>query len=252
MKCLVIDIGNTSTTVGIAVNHKILKQARIAKGDSTYDAIKDLILELKGADILDGSIVASVVPDLNERWARALKRTLEKDTVFVSHKLNLGIEIDYPNPDSIGADRLADTVAASKLYGCPAIVADFGTALTFDILSPENKYVGGVITPGLPLMTDYLHEKTALLPHVELEGEVPPIGKSTEDAIKIGATVGYRGILRETVKHLKNALGTEDIHLAATGGFASWVIKDLDMPFVIEKDLTLIGLSFIFELNPDD
>ena len=249
MKCLVIDIGNTSTTVGVAENHKILKQSRIKKGDSTYTSIKNLILELKGDEILDGSIVASVVPDLNDCWGRALKKTLEKDAVFVSHKINLGIEIDYPNPGSIGADRLADTVAASKLYGCPAIVADFGTALTFDILSPENKYVGGVIAPGLPLMTDYLYEKTALLPHVELEGEVPPIGKSTEDAIKIGATVGYRGILRETVKHLKSVLGTEDIYLVATGGFANWVIKDLDMPFVVEKDLTLIGLSFIFEIN---
>jgi type III pantothenate kinase len=249
MKCLVVDIGNTSTSLAIAENHTIVTQARIKKSDSTYAAIKDLLLELKGDAVLDGSIVASVVPDLNDRWGRALKCVLGNETIFVSHKINLGIEIDYPNPETIGADRLVNAVAASSLYGCPAIVADFGTALTFDILSSANKYVGGIITPGLPLMTDYLHEKTALLPHVDLEGDVPPIGKSTEDAIKIGATVGYRGILRETVTHLKTVLGVETINLAATGGYASWVLEGLDMPFVLEPNLTLIGLSYIFKLN---
>jgi len=249
MKCLVVDIGNTSTSLGIADNHTIVTQARIKKSDSTYTAVKDLIIDLKGDHSLDGSIVASVVPNLNDRWARALKCTINNDTIFVSHKIKLGIEIDYPNPESIGADRLVNAVAASNLYGCPAIVADFGTALTFDILSSDNKYIGGIITPGLPLMTDYLHEKTALLPHVELKGDVPPIGKSTEDAIKIGATVGYRGILRETVTHLKKVLGVDTINLAATGGYASWVLEGLDMPFVLENDLTLIGLSYIFELN---
>ncbi len=249
MKCLVVDIGNTSTSIGIADNHSIIKQARIKQVDSTYTAIKDLIIDLKGKEVLHGSIVASVVPDLNDRWARALKCAIKKDAIFVSHKINLGIDIEYPNPGSIGADRLVNAVAASKLYGYPAIVADFGTALTFDILSPDNKYIGGIITPGLPLMTDYLHEKTALLPHVELKGDVPSIGKSTEDAIKIGATVGYRGILRETVAHLKKVLGVEEINLSATGGYAGWVLDGLDMPFVLEKDLTLIGLSYIFELN---
>jgi type III pantothenate kinase len=249
MKCLVVDIGNTSTTLGIADNYSIIKQSRIKKVDSTYTAIKDLIIDLKGEQVLDGSIVASVVPDLNDRWARALKCAVKNDAIFVSHKINLGIEIDYPNPGSIGADRLVNAVAASKLYGYPAIVADFGTALTFDILSSDNKYIGGIITPGLPLMTDYLHEKTALLPHVELKGDVPLIGKSTEDAIKIGATVGYRGILRETVAHLKKVLDVDEINLAATGGYAGWVLDGLDMPFVLEKDLTLIGLSYIFELN---
>lgn len=250
MKCLVIDIGNTSTTFGIAENHIITYNSRISRVETTIESVVDILEQISDIRSLDGAIIASVVPELNEPWKVAINSVIGKNPIFVSYHMNLGINIDYPKPERIGADRLVDTVAASRLYGCPAIVADFGTALTFDILSSNNTYIGGVIAPGLPLMTDYLHDKTALLPHVNLAGRtVPPIGKSTEDAIVIGAIVGYRGIVRETVEYIKKSLSTNDVHLAATGGFAGWILSELDMPFIIEPNLTLIGLSLIYEMN---
>ena len=127
------------------------------------------------------------------------------------------------------------------------IVVDFGTALNFEVIDERPAYVGGVITPGLPLMTTYLHEKTALLPKVQLgEGETPAVGKSTEEAISLGAQVGYRGIVRELVAHLQKPFNGK-AHVVATGGYASWILKDSDLEIAIDPTLTLYGLGKIFE-----
>ena len=128
------------------------------------------------------------------------------------------------------------------------IVADFGTALTFDVVTADLRYVGGVITPGLPLMTDYLYERTALLPRVELEGPCPKLGRSTMQAMRIGAQIGYRGIVREIVSYLQASMKCE-FKLVATGGYAGWALKEAGMPFIIDQELTLYGLGCIFERN---
>jgi len=159
------------------------------------------------------------------------------------------VRIRYPEPATIGPDRLANACAALHQYGAPAIVADFGTALTFDVISGDGAYVGGAIAPGLPLMTDYLHEKTALLPRIRVRGPYGPIGKSTVGAMRIGAKVGYRGIVREIVTYLRQGLASPDVKLCATGGFARWTLAGLDMPFVFDPDLTLHGLLRIYRLN---
>ncbi len=129
------------------------------------------------------------------------------------------------------------------------IVADFGTALTFDIVQRGDTYTGGVIAPGLPLMTDYLAERTALLPHIRLGGRHGKVGRSTEGAMRIGAHVGYRGMVREIVTYLEEQLAMPDAKLCATGGFARWALSGLDLPFEFEPNLTLYGLACIFELN---
>jgi len=133
-------------------------------------------------------------------------------------------------------------------YGAPLIVADFGTALTFDVVSPERAYIGGIIAPGLPLMTDYLYEKTALLPRVKAGGQVAGIGRSTREAIRSGAKIGYRGIVREITNELLKTLGRKT-RLVATGGFARWVLADSNIPYLIDPTLTLFGLGRLFELN---
>ena len=161
-----------------------------------------------------------------------------------------------------GVNALADTVKITlgpkgrnvvldKKYGAPLIVVDFGTALNFEVLDARPAYVGGVITPGLPLMTRYLHEKTALLPEVSLGGETPAIGKSTEEAIALGARVGYRGIVRELVGHLRRPLG-EGARVVATGGYAGWVLDGAGLDYVIDPTLTLFGLGRIFENGGSD
>ncbi len=118
-------------------------------------------------------------------------------TLFLTPKLDLGVGIDYPAPRSIGADRLANAAAVAELYGHPAIVVDFGTAVTFDVVSSGGDYVGGVIAPGLEAMTNFLYQRTALLPRLTLREPRRAIGKTTRDAMMSGAVLGYRGLVRE-------------------------------------------------------
>ena len=122
---------------------------------------------------------------------------------------------------------------------------DFGTALTAAVITKDLVWRGGVIAPGFPLMRDYLFERTAKLPRMTIgSGKAPKIGRSTEEAMRFGALVGYRGMVREIVTELKKNFKT-DFKLVATGGFAKWVLKDLDLPFVIDPTLTLYGAGLI-------
>ena len=130
-------------------------------------------------------------------------------------------------------------------YGAPVLVMDFGTALTAAMMTRDRVWRGGVIAPGFPLMRDYLFERTAKLPRMELgTGKAPKIGRSTEEAMRFGALVGYRGMVREIVAELKKNF-REDFRLVATGGFAKWALKDIGLPFVIDPTLTLYGAGLI-------
>jgi type III pantothenate kinase len=180
-----------------------------------------------------------------------IQRHVGNTPLIVNHKIELGVKIDYPDPASIGPDRLANACGAVARFGAPVIVADFGTALTFDVVNTDATYIGGVISPGLPLMTDYLADRTELLPMISIKGRCGNVGRSTEGAMRIGAHIGYRGMVREIVEHLKAGMGFNDIALCATGGYAKWVLSGAgaELPFVVEPNLTLFGLGRIFELN---
>ncbi len=155
------------------------------------------------------------------------------------------ITLDYPKPETIGADRLADAAGAVARYGAPVLVMDFGTALTAAVVTRDRVWRGGVIAPGFPLMRDYLFERTAKLPRMELgRGVAPKIGRSTEEAMRFGALVGYRGMVREIAGTLAMNFG-EDFRLVATGGFAKWALKDIGMDFAIDPTLTLFGAGLV-------
>src|SRR5207302_6998944 len=139
-------------------------------------------------------VVCSVVPNRNKGIRNAAGKTR---IVFLNSKLDLGVGVDYPQPRSIGADRLANAAAVAQLYGSPAIVVDFGTAVTFDVVSARGDYVGGVIAPGLEAMTNFLYQRTALLPKLSLQEPDRAIGKTTRGAMMSGAMFGYRGLVRE-------------------------------------------------------
>ena len=253
MRLLCVDVGNTSTTLGLYEDGAVSRVARIAGGIlANPEACSDL-MRLIASEYVEGVSIASVVPKANAKWRRLTRETLGCAPRFVSHESPLGFALDYPHPERIGADRLADAAGGLARYGAPLIVVDFGTALTFEVLDARPADVGGVITPGLPLMTRYLHEKTALLPEVELGGETPPIGKSTEEAIALGARVGYRGVVRELVAHLQRPLGGK-ARVVATGGYASWVLGEGEtgLDCVIDPTLTLFGLGKIFENGGPD
>ncbi len=174
----------------------------------------------------------------------------EGPVIDVSWRSRLHVRLSYPRPETIGADRLANVCAAAVRYGSPAIIADFGTALTFDVLSKSGCYTGGVIAPGLPLMFDYLAEKTALLPHIAPAPIKRPSGKSTEEAMHIGARNGYRGMVRGILDPLLEKMGPETT-VIATGGYAGWVFRKWNQSVIVDKHLTLYGLATIFSLNTE-
>ena len=168
-----------------------------------------------------------------------------KDEQIPLSNSNSKLQLDYPKPETIGADRLADAAGAVSRYGAPVLVMDFGTALTAAVVTSDRVWRGGVIAPGFPLMRDYLFERTAKLPRMKIgSGRAPKIGRSTEEAMRFGALVGYRGMVREIVSELKKNFKT-DFRLVATGGFAKWVLKDLDLPFTIDPTLTLYGAGLV-------
>jgi len=248
MRCVVIDVGNTSTGIGLYDGGKISRVTHLNGGIVKQPQACAEAVRKASRGTVNGAVLGSVVPRVNAAWKRLIRAELGCELLAVRSGLPMQVEVDYPAPETIGADRLADACGGVVRYGAPLIVADFGTALTFDVVMPDRRYVGGVITPGLPLMTDYLYERTALLPRVDLSGPLPAIGRSTRQAMRIGAQVGYRGIVREIVSHLRRATGHR-FKLVATGGYAGWALKDAGMPFVIDHDLTLFGLGCILEKN---
>lgn len=196
------------------------------------------------ADLLDGVcfeavVMASVVP----AKARVLRDFLEPQAPvhLLDWRSPLGMGIDYPEPDQIGADRLANAVGVLARHGAPAVVIDSGTAVTFDIVSAAPAYCGGVIAPGLGAMTRYLAQTTALLPEIVLEEPVSAIGKSTIHAMQVGAVFGYRGLVREILARICAELpGTPKI--IATGGDAELIARGIPEIDAVDHDLTLEGI----------
>lgn len=197
----------------------------------------------------DCAVLASVVP---ARGA-VLRDCFSCLLVEVSSRIDLGIAVDFPRPETVGADRLANAAAvADRVTERPAIVVDFGTAVTFDIVvpGPTPAYIGGVIAPGLDVMRDYLHQRTALLPRIDLSEPPSPIGRSTEHAMLSGAVHGYRGLVREIMRQVVKELRDErgfavEPLLLATGGHAELIAAGLPEIQSVEPWLTMDGLRRI-------
>jgi type III pantothenate kinase len=185
------------------------------------------------------AIVCSVVPAKAAVLRDAL--TARGPLHFLDHRSPLGLGIDYPLPAQIGADRLANSAAVVARHGAPAIVIDFGTAVTFDVISAAPAYCGGVIAPGLGAMSGYLPQKTALLPAIELEEPPSAIGKSTVHAMRAGAVFGYRGLVREIISRLRAEMSGRP-HIIATGGDAVLIARGLPEIDAVDPDITLDGL----------
>jgi len=252
MNFLLVDVSNTRTKIVLANSETIGERMIVPTAGLTADALTEA---LAGAGVeasrarIDRVVLSSVVPTKNtifeEQWGDRL--------TIIDHQTDLGIAIDYPHPEQIGADRLANTVAAAHLVGSPSIAIDFGTAVTFDVIDDQNGpvYVGGVIAPGLEAMTHYLHERTALLPKLDLERPDSAIGKSTTDAMLVGAVIGYRGLVKEILSEVEREMLGESanrsvpIPVVATGGNAHLVCEDISQIQEILPNLTLEGLRLV-------
>src|SRR5947208_1066671 len=211
---LLIDISNSFTKLAFASRTRLGRSTRI-ETDKFSSAFVRRFSKRHKIDIL---VVASVVPAKNREIRKAIGRT---KVLWLDPRLKLGVGIDYPVPKTIGADRLANAAAVAALYGCPAIVVDFGTAVTFDIVSEKRNYIGGVIAPGLEAMTSFLYQRTALLPKLSLKEPRSAIGRSTIEAMRAGAIFGYRGLVGEIIARIKaERFRDRNVHVVATGGYA--------------------------------
>jgi type III pantothenate kinase len=242
---LLIDISNSFTKFASSSRDTLRRVSRIPTPALTRRSFAGMARP--GQRI----VLSSVVPDAARLALRAFApQAARGELLIVSPKLNLGAGIDYPRPSTIGPDRLANAAAARHLYGSPCVVVDFGTAVTFDILSAEGNYIGGVIAPGLEVMTDYLFQRTALLPRIRPVEPASAIGRSTRAAMQAGAVYGYRGLVREILAQIRRELGApRRLHVVATGGYAKLISARLPEIELIHPNLTLEGLRIIGNLN---
>jgi len=242
---LLLDIGNTHTHLGLA-GLKVVRQTEIATRAWATGKAAGLIKCFCGDRKITGAAICSVVPNATEPANRYLKK-LEAPFVELTARSLRGISIDYPKPATIGPDRLANALAARRFFGAPVVVVDFGTAVTFDVVNSQGNYAGGIIAPGLAAMTTYLHEKTALLPRIEIREIKTVIGKSTTEAMLVGAVHGYRGLIRELIEELRKELGVASLPVVATGGYAKLMARGLQMISAVMPSLTLEGLRIFWE-----
>lgn len=244
---LLFDIGNTHTHLGLASEKRVARQANIPTANWFNGKAKDAISQFVRGAKIHGAALCSVVPRATPFVHSICKRLWKIRCLELNAKNVIGVGIDYPNPKTIGADRLANAVAAKHHFGAPVVVVDFGTAVTFDVVDAKGNYAGGIIAPGLAAMTDYLHEKTALLPKIKIREERRVIGKNTEQAMLIGAVHGYRGLIRELLSELRHELGCENLPVVATGGYAGLIARKLPDILAVDPLLTLEGLRLVWE-----
>ena len=244
-KFLLIDISNSNTKMILASESSLLGDVfSIPTAQLCEDTFNQLPWEIENDEL--SVVLSSVVPKKNQ----IIESCFANETILtVSNQLELDCSIDYPDPKSIGADRLANTVGAIYFKGAPVIVVDFGTALTFDVISRQRAYVGGVIAPGLAAMTDYMHDNTALLPKINLNEPLSVIGKSTEGAMLSGAVIGYRGLVKEILATLMEELGETNVPVLATGGYSKLISSGIGEMIEVNEKLTLEGLRIIAKLN---
>lgn len=248
MPILVVDIGNTSTSIGCYAGRRVAGVKRIETARCTAFVIRRIVREVLAGRHATGAMLASVVPRVDAVWRETLEKLARGPIGFVSHRMQLGVPIRYPKPASIGADRLANACGGVDRYGAPLIIADFGTAVTFDIVT-QRGYEGGIIAPGMPLVFDYLAEKTAKLPRLREAPARGPWGRSTEQAMQLGARWGYPGLVRGILSELRRNPALRDARLVFTGGHGRLVLRAIDESAVVDPALTLYGVGRVFELN---
>jgi type III pantothenate kinase len=254
---LVVDVGNTQTHFGVfeAGTDKLTEHWRFATvRESTQDELGAQLSNLLGLRGLgfgdvDASIVSSTVPQLSEQWTEMSKRYLGHEMLVVGPSIRTGMAIRIDNPREVGADRLVNAVAAYDRIRDTCVVVDFGTAITYDVVSSAGEYLGGIITPGAEISIDALYDRAAKLPKVELAQPRALIGKSTVDAIRSGIVFGFAAQVDGIVRRLRDELGPQT-KVLATGGLAGALVPSIRETIdEVDDLLTLTGLRLIYDRN---
>jgi type III pantothenate kinase len=253
---MAVDVGNTQTVLGLYDGNELVGHWRIAtEAHRTADELAVVfagLLDLKGLRLGEVSalIVSSVVPGLTRSYRHLAEDVLGVPFYLVNTQMETGIKNRYDDPAAVGADRIVNAVAAGHHYGFPAIIVDIGTATTVEAVDGEGRYLGGAILTGLYVALDALVARTAKLPSVDLEEEAPSvIATNTPDSIRSGFVYGYAGAIDALVRRSREELGEEGVHVVATGGPASVIVRHCREIEAFDPDLTLKGLRILYEMN---
>ena len=246
-----VDVGNTQTVMGLYDGERLLDHWRVATiTTDTADELAIKIRSLFSLKIMDCSLItdmaiASVVPPLTEQWQQVAARFISKEPLILSSQTDTGLAIKYSNPSEIGADRLADAVAAISLYGAPVIVVDFGTATNIEVVDRDGAFVGGIIAPGLATSAEALFSAAARLAKTDIKVPACVIGTSTREAVQSGLTYGEIDRIDGLIRRIFKELGYPAT-VVATGGLSARVVGISEMIDVINDDITLEGLRLIY------
>jgi len=252
---VVMDVGNTNTVIGVYEDDRLLSDWRIrTEKDATIDELGILLRNLFKAQDLSMEpgtdlIISSVVPPMNNTLEGFAQRYLKVKPLFVGPGIKTGMPIHYDNPKEVGADRIVNAVAAYEEVHGSVIIVDFGTATTFDIVSRQGEYLGGVIAPGVMISCEALFQKASKLPRVEIFLKPKSIiAKDTISSMNAGIIYGYAGLVDGIVRRIKDALGYP-AQVIGTGGLACLIASETKSIDRVDDYLTLKGLKIIFERN---
>jgi type III pantothenate kinase len=251
---LAIDVGNTQTHLGCFDGAELIEHWRfMTQPGATSDQLAVRVGSLLGLramrlDQVDAAIVSSVVPRLSPEYESMCSGYLGSECLMVGPNVKTGMPIRMDNPHELGADRLVNAVAAYERIGGACVVVDFGTAITFDAVSAEGEYLGGVIGPGIEISVEALSERAAKLPKVDLARPASVIGKTTEQSMQAGVVYGFAGAIDAIARRIEDEMG-EDVAFIATGGIASSIVPFGETIDEVDDLLTLTGLRLIYERN---
>jgi type III pantothenate kinase len=261
---LVVDVGNTNTVLGVFEQKddaagagpygKLIANWRVSTNKSQtvdeYGVLFRNLFAMNGIEVsaVQGIVISSVVPPLDSTLREVCERYFQFKPLFIEPGVKTGMPVHYDNPAEVGADRIVNSVAAFEKFGGPCIVVDFGTATTFDVVSPKGEYLGGVITPGIGISADALFERTARLPRVDIRKPPSVVATNTVNSLQAGLYYGYIGLIDGILERLIAELGGE-VKVVATGGLASLMGSGSKYIREVDDLLTLEGLRIIYERN---